>query len=292
MREAIRDNLNGQLNKVSGLEVFSKEYIDFLVEDGESEIKVAHDLGISRMISGSYLAQGDRLRIEAHVVNVQTGLLEVSDSVEGAQADFFELQSELAFKIAGHLDFTLSPEDRTAIASTPSAPRLDAYRLLLEAEGETSQGESLEDQHLELPESPREDEAATELPSFLQWGWLGPRAAWAEETVSPETEIRRLLELYRRAYETKDLEMLGSVYIDLTPKQRGAREKYFQNTQDLEVEIHKVRIAVRGDEAVVSYTREDQFTDLQTGETVKLDVRLTKRLHRIDGGWKMAGRKK
>ena len=100
------------------------------------------------------------------------------------------------------------------------------------------------------------------------------------------------MERYRQAYEQKDLDLLSSVYAEMTPQQRDARQKYFNNTQDLEVEINKVRIAVRGDAAVVSYTREDQFTDSKTGKTVKLDVRLTKMLQLVDGTWKMSGAKK
>ena len=117
--------------------------------------------------------------------------------------------------------------------------------------------------------------------------------ARAEEVQpTPEQEIRELLEQYRQAYETKNLDLLGSIYAELTPQQLQARQKYFDSTQDLEVEINKVQIAVRGEEAVVSYTREDQFTDSRTGKKVKLDVRLTKMLRRVDGTWKMARRKK
>jgi hypothetical protein len=48
-----------------------------------------------------------------------------------------------------------------------------------------------------------------------------------------------------------------------------------------------VDIAVRGNEAAVSYTREDQFIDTQTGKNVKLDVRFTKIFVRKDGMWKI-----
>jgi TolB-like protein len=293
MKEAIRDNLNGRLSKVPGLEVYSKEYIDFLVEDGSSELAVAQDLGISMMVSGSYLAKGDRLRIEAHVINVETGKLEVSDFVEGEQAEFFDLQSQLAFKIASHMDISMSAEDREALAAVPVGEALDAYRLLLEAEDETSEGATQSDGS-GFPNQRPVDEVRRKLQSWLRLVSIVPGAAWAEQPGKngEEGEIRVVLETYRQAYETKDLELLNSVYIDLSPKQRKAREKYFQNARDLEVEINKVRIAVRGESAIVSYTRADQFTDRITGEAVKLDVRLTKKLQRVEGNWKMTGGKK
>ena len=78
----------------------------------------------------------------------------------------------------------------------------------------------------------------------------------------------------------------------MSDKQRAARVRYFENTTDLQVAIQDVRIAVRGNDAIVSYTREDQFTDKRTGKGVKVDVRLTKSLARIEGQWKIVRKKK
>ena len=78
----------------------------------------------------------------------------------------------------------------------------------------------------------------------------------------------------------------------MSDKQRAARVRYFENTTDLQVAIQDVRIAVRGNDAIVSYTRQDQFTDKRTGKGVKVDVRLTKSLARIEGQWKIVRKKK
>jgi class 3 adenylate cyclase/TolB-like protein/ketosteroid isomerase-like protein len=299
MTEAIRDNLNGQLSKVSGLEVYSKEYIDFLAEDGATnELKVAHELGIAKMISGSYIVKGDRLRIEAHIVNVKTGMLEESDSVEGPQNEFFEMQAQLAFKIAGRLDINVSPEEQAAIASAPASSSIDAFKLLMDAEDDSGGSDSIPQNFPERPQSGRSRSLDDSWSELLAWAarhgsaLFGVSTARADTTNGSEQAIREVLERYRRAYETKDLELLSSIYTELSPKQKQARVKYFQNTKDLVVQINDVRIAVRGDNAVAIYTRADQFKDTKTGETVKLDVRLTKKLRKADGDWKMIGGKK
>ena len=121
--------------------------------------------------------------------------------------------------------------------------------------------------------------------------------AWAQDTsphggASEEEAIRQILERYRQAYEKKDLTLLNNVYDTMTTTQREAHAKYFHNAQGLQVTIRDVDIAVRGNEAVVSYTREDQFIDIKTEQTVTLNVRLTKILVRTDGTWKIASRKK
>ena len=58
--------------------------------------------------------------------------------------------------------------------------------------------------------------------------------------------------------------------------------------RDLRISIGDVDIAVVEDEAVVSYTRIDDFADAQTGDPVHVSVRLTKTLRRADGMWKIA----
>ena len=114
MREAIRDNFNSQLSTTSGLKVYSKEYIDFLVQKGPStEIEVANQLGIAKMISGSFQATANTLRIEAHIVDVQSGFLEVSDHVEGEQGNFFDLQRQLALKIMARLNVAVASGEKS-----------------------------------------------------------------------------------------------------------------------------------------------------------------------------------
>jgi ketosteroid isomerase-like protein len=61
--------------------------------------------------------------------------------------------------------------------------------------------------------------------------------------------------------------------------------------KDLKVSIDNVDIAVVGDEAVVSYTRTDDFVDARTGRPMHVAVRLTKTLKQDQGAWKLAGGK-
>ncbi len=51
--------------------------------------------------------------------------------------------------------------------------------------------------------------------------------------------------------------------------------------------IH-VEAAVVGEEAVVSYTRTDDFVDVQTGRPGHVSVRLTKTLRQVNGRWLFA----
>jgi TolB-like protein len=288
MRDIIRDNLSGQLSAAADCKVFSKEFIDFkaqgLVEKGSypdlrsATMKVAEDLGVSKVIFGRYRANGEQLYIDAHVVDMRTGLQEPADHVQGEITRFAELQGQLASKIMVRLDV------RPAAVQIGEAADIDGYKLLLDAEGGAQPSAGGEGEQTPSKEST----AGSSVVRLL--AWLAPSAAHAEESAGDpsRTAILETLEKYRRAYEEKDLDLLAQVYGSLSPQQSGAATQYFATAGQLVVKIENVDIAVEGDHAVVSYTRHDHFQDAKTGRAQELQVRLTKRLVQNDGGWIIA----
>ncbi len=112
--------------------------------------------------------------------------------------------------------------------------------------------------------------------------------AVAQEGASDEAAIQGVLEQYRKATEAGEVDQLAMVYLEFTAEQEAAQQRYFDNVRELQVGVENVDIAVVGDEAVVSYTRIDDFTDVRTGRPMHVSVRLTKMLQRSDDGWKFA----
>jgi len=104
-----------------------------------------------------------------------------------------------------------------------------------------------------------------------------------------EARIRDLLESYREATERGEPDLGGLTDSGLRPEQRAKRQRYFEGVRDLRVTIDEIDIAVLGDEAVVSYTRTDDFIDAATGRPMHVSVRSTKFLRREAGTWKVAG---
>src|SRR5262249_46927520 len=246
---------NTQLSRVQKLKVYSQEHFDFEVgKRNLPEIEVARHLGIEKMIYGSVLTDGTRLHIEAHVNKVENGEMEATEFVEGDQKDLFPLLQQLAIKIMLRLNVVPPIEKPEQVA-----PNLDAYKKMLEGEGETPvaappEGES-------VPSQSSHDKKKEQYSWVPLWqGWREAGVAWAEEAPlqshTPEEEIRYALEKYRQAYEKRDVTMLEDVYATFTAAQRQANTEYFQNTQNLRVTIRDVVISVSGDEAAVSYNRE------------------------------------
>src|SRR5262249_59286325 len=137
-------------------------------------------------------------------------------------------------------------------------------------------------------EGPRTSAAPTPTPPPPDppSSWLGPRSAWADE-VPGRDEIMAFLERYRRAIEARDLETLAGLYVQFPEEQRTALVHYFKDSSDLRVKLEDVDIAIAGDEAVVSYTRKDDFVDVPTGRPMHVSGRVTKLLKRSGGNWQL-----
>lgn len=272
MGEALRDGLNSQLSGLSKVTVYSTEFIDFLISrEGLSAIEAASKLGIRKMLSGSLLVVGGKLRIETHVVDVATGRIEASVATTGTVDHFFELQTKVAEDLIARLDLPVTPEERKTVM-VPQSSNMDALKLLLEAEAGGAA-------------KPKVPEPGSALPRRLARA-LEPAPAWADD--SPD--ILSLLEQYRQAIEARDVAALAAVYAEFIPEQQAALQRYFDNASKLAVKIEDVKVAVVGDEGVVLYTRIDDFVDARTGQPMHLSVRLTKSLRRMDGRWRFAER--
>ena len=121
-REALRDGLNTQLSRLPQVKVYSKEFIDFLItRKGLTEIEAATQLGIRKMLSGSFVASKGTLQIEIHVVDVESGVLELSHTTSGSEENFLDLQNKLALDVISRLNLPVSDvgEGRSSWRSRP-----------------------------------------------------------------------------------------------------------------------------------------------------------------------------
>jgi class 3 adenylate cyclase/TolB-like protein/ketosteroid isomerase-like protein len=271
MREALRDGLNTQLSGLSKVKVYSKEFLDLLMtKQGLTEIEAANKLGITKMLSGSFVTVAEALRIETHVVDVASGIIETSYVTTGPVKQFLSLQTKMTEGVIARLDIPITPDERRTLLAQENTD-VEALKMLLEAEGGTA--------------------AAPPGPGSSLRDWLErfalPSSAWADDRMA----IAAVLELYRKATEAHDLSGIAAVYVDFRPDQEAAQRRYFENVKDPRIAISDLEAVVVGDDAVASYTRTDDFTDARTGRAMHVQVRLTKNLKRTPDGWKLTSGK-
>lgn len=288
MGNALRVAFNTELSKVRALRVYAPELIDRAVNrSGLGHLETARQMGIEKLVTGSFQVVGDGIRIDAQIVDTATGLQEGSDSVQGTLADFFDLEKQLVLSMLRRLRVKVSAGEGASIERDTNND-VDAYRLLLQSEGllkEPTPSPALTVPGIPpQPREPRSQRSTT--PRRFTRLLLG--VAYAEEpTADALEEIQRFLEAYRHALETKDVGALATLYVAFPDDQRDTVGAYLANADNLTVTVSDVSVQTRGGETIVSYTRQDRFVDHKTGRRVHLEVRLTKVLVRENGRWRI-----
>lgn len=310
----LRVALCTELSKIRALHVYSSEFIGRAGKaEGFEELRAARQLGISKVVRGSFVVQGDVIRIDAGIWDTVTGVNQGSESVQGQVDAFFDLEKELVMRILRRLPVDVSPEEGKSIKEETNTS-VNAYKLLLEAEGVAheptpsaqlptpSRARGLSRGPESQPRRPGSGDRGRGLGTGKSSRAVPPRArsggplalfggvAYAAEPAGdPKAEALDTLEEYRRALEDKDLDRLASLYAAFSDRQREALRAYLANAAALKVEITDVEVEFRGGTVAVSFTRHDQFIDQQSGKLTRLEVRLTKIFTRDDGKWKIAG---
>ena len=276
-----RDTLNAILSKVPSTElrVYAKEQIDFKTR-GRSEIEAAEDLGIHKMISGTVSTTASDVSLEVHVVDIKAGgFLEHTFSDTRPKSKLVELQHEAAEDLLVALHIQLTSEGRKLLFANRTTRTQEDYEGLYD---------SLPFAEEKEPMSLRP--AGPERPEAFAWG-IG--IAHAEEAPSPDKAlILELLRQYREALEAKSVDRCAELQVEMNERQRDSLRRYFDNAGDLRVQISGVDIAVEGTEALATFTRTDQFTEVPTGVAKQLEVRLSSLLTKQDGRWKIRGLKR
>ncbi len=129
-RDGITEDIITELSKIKGLKVLSRQAVLPFRDRPVATAQVGQQLKTSCVLAGSIRRGGSRLRISAQLVDAETDSLLWSERYDRELADVFEVQDEIARKIAEALRITLSPQEQEALAAKPTED-LQAYDLYL-----------------------------------------------------------------------------------------------------------------------------------------------------------------
>jgi uncharacterized caspase-like protein/TolB-like protein len=287
--KALRVAFNTELSKVRVLRVYSPELIDRAARArGADDLYTARQLGIGRLLTGSFHVTDKTLRIDARIVNASTGVNEASDSVEGKLDQFFELQKDLVLSMLRRLKVQVSVEEGASI-QTRTNTDVDAYKLLLEAEGVVERSPHSERTHPSGSTPGPQSRAHVRAETFF--AWLASPVYGEESQEASQGDVMQLLEEYRHALEEKNIDRVAELSQSFSDRQREALQAYLDNAKELRVELADVVITRKEDTVAVSFTRRDRFVDRETDRPVRLEVRLAKLVVRDDDHWKLGGQR-
>ncbi len=130
LRDGITEDVITELSKIKGLNTFSRPTVLAFRDKPVTPAQIGQQLGAAYVLTGTLRRSGARLRINAQLVDTHTDFPLWSERFDREMKDVFEVQDEMARKIAEALRVTLSPQELEALAVKPTE-NLQAYDLYL-----------------------------------------------------------------------------------------------------------------------------------------------------------------
>ena len=130
LRDGITEDIITELSKIEGLRINPRSTVLAYRDKPVTSAQVGQQLGAAYALEGSLRRAGERLRITTQLVDTQSGYPVWSERYDREMKDVFEVQDEIARKIAEALRIKLSPQEQEAIAAKPT-DNLQAYDLYL-----------------------------------------------------------------------------------------------------------------------------------------------------------------
>ncbi|OBY27380.1 adenylate/guanylate cyclase domain-containing protein [Leisingera sp. JC1] len=130
--DGISEDIITDLSKVSGLTVIARNS-SFAYKGKAVDVRsVGRDLGVGAVLEGSVRRAGNRVRINAQLIETETGGHLWADRYDRELTDIFDVQDEVTLRIVEALKVKLTPAETAQITAT--APRsAEAHDLVLRA---------------------------------------------------------------------------------------------------------------------------------------------------------------
>ena len=129
----VQDEILTDLAKIADLKVISRTSVMQYKTRGERNLRqIGQQLGVARVLEGSVQRAGNRVRVNAQLIDARTDAHLWAQIYDRDLADIFAIQSEIAKAIAGQLEAKLSPREENAIERPPTSD-ISAFELYAQA---------------------------------------------------------------------------------------------------------------------------------------------------------------
>ncbi len=120
--DGVQDEILTDLAKVAELKVISRtSVISYRDMSGRNLRKIGQELGVAHLLEGSVQRAGNRVRVNAKLIDARNDAHLWAQTYDRDLADVFAIQSEIAKAIADQLQAKLSPSEKSAIEQPPTA---------------------------------------------------------------------------------------------------------------------------------------------------------------------------
>ena len=119
--DGVQDEILTNLAKIADLKVISRtSVLQYKSGVARNLREIAQQLGVANVVEGSVQRSGNRVRVNAQLVDARTDAHLWAQTYDRDLADVFAIQSEIAKAIADQLQAKLSPNEKKAIEQPPT----------------------------------------------------------------------------------------------------------------------------------------------------------------------------
>ena len=127
--DGIQEEVLTRLTKIADLKVISRTSTQGYQSEAGNLAEIAKQLGVANILEGSVQKAGNQVRVNVHLVNVQTGSQLWAETYDRKLSDIFSVETEIAKGIAESLQAKLTGREEQALAARPTnnPQAYDAY---------------------------------------------------------------------------------------------------------------------------------------------------------------------
>ena len=119
--DGVQDEILTDLARIADLKVISRTSVmQYKTETKRNLRQIGNELGVAHVVEGSVQRVGNRVRVNAQLIDARTDAHLWAQTYDRDLADVFAIQSEIAKTIADQLQAKLSPNEKSAIEQTPT----------------------------------------------------------------------------------------------------------------------------------------------------------------------------
>jgi TolB-like protein/Tfp pilus assembly protein PilF len=128
--DGIHEEILTRLSRIRDLKVISRTSTQRFKNTAEQIPDIAKQLGVATILEGSVRKAGDKVRVHVQLIDAENDAHLWAERYDRQLDDIFEVESDIAGKIAEALQATLTGAERRAIAARPTNST-EAYELYL-----------------------------------------------------------------------------------------------------------------------------------------------------------------
>jgi adenylate cyclase len=128
--DGIQEEILTRLSRIGDLKVISRTSTQRYKNTAEPMAEIAKQLGVANIVEGSVRKAGEKVRVHVQLIDAETDAHLWAERYDRQLTDIFEVESDIAEKIAESLQAKLTGAERRAIAAQPTK-NTEAYDLYL-----------------------------------------------------------------------------------------------------------------------------------------------------------------